>query len=212
MSQAYSTFIFDFDGTLADSLNHVVPLYNSIADHFGVPQVTATDVAQLRRMSTKEALDAYGVPLWKLPGIVRAVRARLRTQIDQLQPFAGIAETLATLKRAGTQCLLLSSNSRDNIETFLTHHRLNLFEHLTCGTSLFGKATRLRKLLAHASLMAANAVYIGDEVRDIEAAKAVGVSSIAVSWGYGERGTLLAAQPDHLIDQPQQLLQLALHG
>jgi phosphoglycolate phosphatase len=208
MPRSLTTFIFDFDGTLADSMNHVVPIYNDIADELGVPKMTAEDIPKLRRMGPKEAMDAFGIPLWKLPRILHAVRTRLREQIDRLEPFHGVAETLTGLKRAGARCLLLSSNSRENIEAFLLHHHLQLFERLTCGSSLFGKGARLRKVLVQASLLAANVAYVGDEVRDIEAAKSVGIQSIAVSWGYADRETLQRAAPDHLIDSPLQLLEL----
>jgi phosphoglycolate phosphatase len=208
MTKSLDAFIFDFDGTLADSMNHIVPLYNSVADRFGVPKVTPADIPRLRSMGPREAMEAYGVPFWKLPRIVHAVRMGLRERIDRLEPFGGINETLRSLKRAGARCLLLSSNSRDNVEAFLLNHRLNLFERLACGSSIFGKAARLRKVLAQASLLAANVAYVGDEVRDIDAAKSVGIQSIAVSWGYADRETLLAAGPDHLIDSPGQLLEL----
>ena len=174
--------------------------------------MTPADIPRLRSMGPREAMEAYGVPFWKLPRIVNAVRIRLREQIDRLEPFGGVSETLQSLKHAGARCLLLSSNSRDNVEAFLLNHRLNLFERLACGSSIFGKAARLRKVLAQASLLAANVAYVGDEVRDVDAAKRVGIQSIAVSWGYADRETLLAASPDHLIDSPGQLLGLCAAG
>jgi phosphoglycolate phosphatase len=205
-NQPLTAFIFDFDGTLADSLNHVVPLYNSVAPQFKVPQVTPADIPRLRRMGPRQAMDAYGVPLWKVPRILQAVRAKLREHIDQLEPFGGIGETLSTLSLTGSRCLLLSSNSRENVEAFLSRHRFDCFERLVCGSSLFGKGARLRKVLAQASLLAGSVAYVGDEVRDIEAAQNAGVQSIAVSWGYGDRESLLAAKPNYLIDRPEQLL------
>ncbi|HEY5955431.1 MAG TPA: HAD hydrolase-like protein [Polyangiaceae bacterium] len=205
-NQPLTAFIFDFDGTLADTMNHVVPLYNSVADRFKVPQLSPADIPRLRRMGPRQAMDAYGIPLWKVPRIMHAVTLKLREQIDRLEPFGGVAETLSTLSLTGTRCLLLSSNSRENVEAFLRRHRFDFFERLVCGTSLFGKGARLRNVLAQASLLAGSVAYVGDEVRDIEAARSVGVQSIAVSWGYADRETLLAAKPNYLIDRPEQLL------
>lgn len=189
-------------------MQHVIPLYNLVAEQFGVPSVTPADVTRLRRMGPREAIQAYGVPMWKVPRIVHAVRVRLREQIDRLEPFRGMSEALVALNGSGIRCLILSSNSRDNVEAFLQRHRLNLFERLACGTSLFGKAARLRKVLAQTSLVAANVAYVGDEVRDIEAARSAGIYSIAVTWGYADRESLKAARPDALIDSPEQLLEL----
>jgi len=47
--------------------------------------------------------------------------------------------------------------------------------------------------------------YVGDEVRDVEAAREVGVTSIAVSWGYAERAALTALEPSYLVNEPLEL-------
>lgn len=208
MPHPISTLIFDFDGTLVDSMHLTMHAYNRVADRYGVPKFDLGDLPRLRRMGPRQAMTAYDVPFWKVPLIVSAVRALLSEQLDQLKPFAGIDETLSQLRRAGTQCLLLSSNSRDNIRAFLERQHWPYFERITCGASLFGKGKRLRKVLAEARLHAPEVAYVGDEIRDVEAARSAGVQSIAVSWGYADRDALNAATPDHLIDSPEQLLPL----
>ena len=212
MREATTSFIFDFDGTLADSMPHVVPLYNSIAERFGVPQVSAEDVARLRSMSPTQALDAFGIPLWKVPSIMTAVRQGLRSRMDRLEPFDGIRDALAALRRSGANCLLLTSNSRENVEAFLTRHGLDVFARLSCGTSLFGKGPRLRRLLRESALRVENVAYVGDETRDVEAAKSVGMRSIAVTWGYAARESLLRAAPDLVVDHPRELERLSVRS
>ena len=50
--------------------------------------------------------------------------------------------------------------------------------------------------------------YIGDEVRDIEAAKEAGINSVAVTWGFSDLAQLKKAKPFALITKPEQLLDI----
>ncbi|HMA91947.1 MAG TPA: HAD hydrolase-like protein [Polyangiaceae bacterium] len=203
------TFIFDFDGTLVDSMHHALACFNESAHRYGLPQVSPEELPKLRRLGPKDAISEYGVPLWKIPMLVQAVRAGLRSRMQELEPFPGIKDFLHALKTVRkARCLLLTSNSRDNVEAFLARHEIAVFEHLSCGTSMFGKGARLRKLAERARLNPETSAYVGDEVRDIEAARSAGIRSIAVSWGYGDRQALASENPDFLLDEPAQLLAL----
>lgn len=198
--------IFDFDGTIADTMQHVLVVYNDVATRYDVPQIAPDQIPRLRSIGPKQAMAEYGVPFWKVPLVVQAVVTGLRERIHMLEPFAEVVELLTTIKRSGAKCCLLSSNSIDNVTLFLERHGIDVFDRLVCGASLFGKAARLRKLLKLAGLSRETTAYVGDEVRDIEAAKAVGMQSIAVSWGYAARPALVLAKPDRLFDAPAQLL------
>ena len=87
-------------------------------------------------------------------------------------------------------------------------HQLTMFEQVAGGASMFGKAGALKKLIEKGKLDPNRVHYVGDEVRDVAAAKAAGVRSIAVSWGYAQRAALAALNPDHIVDTPAQLVQL----
>ena len=70
---------------------------------------------------------------------------------------------------------------------------------------MFGKDKVLRKLLKIQKVPLGHAVYVGDETRDIDAARAVGISVIAVSWGAHSRSLLETREPDYLIDSVSEL-------
>jgi phosphoglycolate phosphatase len=103
---------------------------------------------------------------------------------------------------------ILSSNSTQNIQRFLARNQLQLFAHIEGGSSMLGKARGLRKLMKARKLDPSSVLYVGDEVRDVEAAHEAGVSSVAVSWGYADRAALAARKPTHLIDRPEDLVSL----
>ena len=197
--------IFDFDGTLADSERLTLSIYNEHAPRLGVPPVTADDVEHLRTLGPFDALKELNIPMWKVPRVVHAVRTGMHAQMGQLAPFPGIVEALHELRAGGAHCYVLSTNSASNIEAFLNRYDMNLFEKLAGGSSAFGKARYLRKLIRTERLAFDRAFYVGDEVRDIHAARDAGVRSVAVSWGYSARAALLERGPDVLVDAPSEL-------
>lgn len=203
-----SVAIFDFDGTLADSLDVVIDEYNRLAPRYRVKPIDRADLPRLRALRGPAALREHQVSLWKLPFLVRSMRSALHTRAAELRPFAGIPDALHALEQAGCRCSVLSTNSASNIQRFMRANQLNMFEHVAGGASMFGKAGALKKLMKRAKLEPARVHYVGDEIRDVAAAKAAGVRSIAVSWGYAKRDALAALKPDHIVDTPQQLVEL----
>lgn len=200
--------IFDFDGTIADSLELVLCEYNRIAPRFRIKPINREDLPRLRMMKGSAALKEHGVSFWKLPLLVSAVRSAMHKHMDGLKPCEGMAEALRALAESGCRCSVLSTNSSENIERFLERHELTLFEHVAGGSSMFGKARALSRLIAREKLDARQVYYVGDEVRDIDAAAAAGVRSIAVGWGYADRSALAAHSPTHIADRPDDLLRL----
>jgi phosphoglycolate phosphatase len=190
--------VFDFDGTLADSLSETIAVYNDEAD-------TAPDLPRLRAMRPWDVLRALHIPMWKVPLILAAVRRGMRDRIERVEPFAGVGAAVSGLRQAGARCAILSSNGRGNVERFLARHAMDEFEWVQCGASAFGKASRLRSLLKSLKPLPAASCYVGDEVRDVVAAEEVGLRSVAVTWGYSSRSALEAARPDLLVDTPEQL-------
>ncbi len=204
MRGARGLVLFDFDGTIADSLVTVVEVYNELAPSLGIPSIDASD-AELRHMSPREALRARDIPLWKVPRMMAAVRAGLRDRMHAIPPFPGVDDAIGALHEAGFRCGIVSSNARENIERFLARRRIDGLEILGTGTSLFGKGAVLRKVLRKERAEAARAFYVGDEVRDVAAAAEAGMRSVAVSWGYASRRALAAAGPDFLVDHADEI-------
>jgi len=204
--------IFDFDGTLADSLELVITEYNRIAPRFRTRLIDREQLPRLRKLKAGPAMKEHNVSFWKLPLLVSSMRSAMHAHVDGLKAYDGIAPALRTLHEAGCRCSILSTNSNQNIARFLARHDLRLFEHIAGGASMFGKARALKRLIARAQFDVRQVVYIGDEARDVEAAARAGVRSIAVSWGYADRGVLAAHSPTHMADRPDDLVRLLSPG
>ena len=76
------------------------------------------------------------------------------------------------------------------------------FTHYACGASLFGKARRLRALIRDAGVAPSETLYVGDEIRDHQAATEAGCAFGAVAWGYTRADALAARTPAHLFVRP----------
>jgi phosphoglycolate phosphatase-like HAD superfamily hydrolase len=202
--------IFDFDGTIADSLEQVVLAYNEAAASLGLTAVTCDDIARMRSMKPFDAIRAMQVPMWKLPFVVARVRSGMRRRMHLLRPFPGLDAALRRLCDGGCQCYVLSTNTAENIQGFLAHHGMEHFHKVAGGSSLFGKARQIKKLIKRERLDRHEVFYVGDEVRDIAAAREAGVRIISVGWGYSARDALAAEGPDFLVDEPGQLVDVLL--
>jgi phosphoglycolate phosphatase len=117
----------------------------------------------------------------------------------------GIVAALSDLAATGCALGVLTSNSRENAERFLSRHGFPSFAQIVGGVGLFGKAKALRQLLRSRSAGAERCAYVGDEVRDVEAAREVGMPVVAVGWGYNDPKALEKAGPDAQVVRPSAL-------
>jgi phosphoglycolate phosphatase len=200
----YSLVIFDLDGTLADSFPWFRRNLNGVADRFAFRRVAEHEVESLRHADTREILARLQVASWKLPAIARHMRALKSQRLDEIALFDGVAAMLRTLFLAGCQLALVSSDSEANARRQLGDLAA-LFRHFDCGAAVFGKAGKFRRVVRRAGARPADAIAIGDEIRDIEAARAAGIACGAVGWGYAPMDALRALAPDLSFDRVDEI-------
>ena len=191
----YELAIFDSDGTLADTLPWMRSVFNELAEEYGFRKVQPHEYDQFRDLHGRALLKALDLPLWKLPRVVNGMRRKMAGHIGKLSPFPGVAEMLRRLSDSGMQLGVVSSNSRANVEQILGARTAGLVNHFACGVSMFGKAARLRAVVRASGVAPRQAIYVGDEIRDAEAARAAGVAFGAVAWGQHSAAALRAQTP-----------------
>jgi len=201
------TLVFDFDGTLADTMMAYGEAWNKVAAGMGLKQITPEEILFLRHRTPKEILNYLGLSLLKLPWVAKKMRGELNRIITELNDFPGIKEALARLNSFGYPLGILTSNSRENVEAFLKNRDLEWFDFIYSGSRIFGKSTILKFFLKKHGLTPREAIYICDEVRDIEAAQKVGLKVVAVSWGFNSGEVLAQECPEVLVHQPDELTQ-----
>lgn len=197
---AYKLAIFDFDGTLADSFPWFTHVINDTADKFRFRRVEAHEIDGLRGKSSRQMMQILGVSAWKLPFIGNYIRKRKAQDLHAIPLFAEAPAALRRLHDAGMTLAIVSSNSEANIRAMFGTDTAALIAHYECGSSLHGKAKRFRAVLRKTRLTPADAISIGDELRDIEAAREAGIAFGAVTWGYTHGAAMKAAGPDFAFD------------
>jgi phosphoglycolate phosphatase len=197
----YSLVIFDLDGTLADSFPWFIGSLNTVADQFRLRRVGEHEIEPLRRADVPDILKHLGVSRWRLPMIARYMRQLKSTQLDTISLFPGVEETLRTLKAGGVTLTLVSSDNEQNAKAVLGPELAALFSQYNCSAALFGKAGKFRRVMKRAGVKPYQVLAIGDEVRDLNAARTAGIDFAAVTWGYTAPEKLRTFKPDIVFER-----------
>ncbi|WP_297511544.1 HAD family hydrolase [uncultured Caulobacter sp.] len=190
----YELVIFDFDGTLADSAAWMMRAVNPMARRYGFKTVTDEEIEMLRGRPTREVIRYLGVSPWKLPLIARAGKKLMAADAHTIPLFPETERMLKALHAAGVKIAVVSSNSEQVIRRVLGPELEHLISLYACGASLFGKARKFKQVTAR-GVSRDKVICIGDETRDIEAARAVGLDCGAVGWGYAKPSLLAEHRP-----------------
>jgi phosphoglycolate phosphatase len=178
------------------------------ADEFGYRRLSPAEVEALRGQDNRAVMAAMGVKMWQLPRIARHMRQVAFDRAGEITLFPAIDAMLAALASAGIRIAVVSSNREDVIRRVLGADLAALVTDFDCGAAIFGKATKFRRVVRRSGLDAARAVGVGDEARDVDAARAAGIASVAVTWGYATPELLASRSPTHVVTGVSELRSL----
>jgi phosphoglycolate phosphatase len=202
--------IFDFDGTIADSLRSGIDIFNSIHLKYKLPFITDVEMEEFRSEGIFALKKKLKVPFYRVPFLISELRQLISGKIDGVHPFKGVPEFLRQLDEKGYHLSILTSNSEENVRRFLDNHDIRMFTHIHGGSGLFNKHRKLKQFMKTLGADKSNSIYVGDEVRDIVSARKLGLPMIAVTWGYNSRSVLLHFKPEFIVDSIEELNKLFL--
>jgi len=197
--------IFDFDGTVADTLDIAIQVASTYARQVNPVLMNKKN---LRSMTMREVFRAFNITLFHIPFFLHKYRSELSKQILTV-PIA--TKDLSLILRALHKKHILgvlTSNSAKNVRAFLIKNKLNYFDFIYAENTVFGKQHMLKHLMNKHRFKPEQTYYVGDETRDIDAARKAGITSVAVAWGFNERKLLAKYQPDFLLNNPKALLKI----
>ena len=204
----YLTILFDFDGTLADTGELALRTLNTLAPEFGLTPITREEIPALKMLSAWQLLvRRSGIPLWNLIKIwklERRAREEFARHAEEIRLFAGIPEMVQALRAVGVEIGIVSSNDREIVVDALNRAGIQV-DFIHSGSRLFGKARAIKEALREYDVVRSRVVYVGDELRDVEACKKAGIDMIAVGWGFNAPEALRASGA-RLAATPQELL------
>ena len=202
------TVIFDLDGTIADSFGIGLEVANSLATKYSYDPII--DSPTIRDLSFKEFLISH-LKLGKIRLILwaREVKRLLSQRSDDVKVFTDIKEMLEDLKQNNVKLGILTSNNKKNTTKILKNNEImDLFDFIYTNSSVFGKWRTLKKLLKREQIDKKNAIYIGDEIRDIDSCKKLDVKIIAVTWGANSAKILKETGANYYATTPKDIVKI----
>ena len=199
--------IFDFDGTIADTFRLSIGIFEKMTRR---PEVFSdAEIERLRGLSGLHVIQELRIRPWLVPFMLIRGRSMMRRSLPSIQVFKGMKPLIAELHEQGIPLYITSSNSTSNILEFLRAQGMDrYFVRVYGNVGIFGKARVLRKVIKGNRLDPAQVTYVGDENRDIEAAKHVGIRNVAVTWGFNTAALLETHAPDAIANTPAELAKI----
>jgi phosphoglycolate phosphatase len=201
----YKLVIFDFDGTLADTLPYLISVINRLAGRYRFPRIDPAQMDALRGLDARQIIKHYRLPAWKIAIAGFDYRRMMKRDLHMIPLFPGVGRLLQHLSDQGVQQAMVSSNGKNIIKGVLGSNAAHI-RHYECRASLHDKSGKIRKVLRKCGVAAHEAIYIGDEIRDMHAAKKVGMAFGAVTWGYTLPEALQRQAPNMLFDSVDDLI------
>jgi len=203
--------IFDLDGTLVNSFDLFISVYNSLAKRHCIKSLSMGDVERLRYLSPREIMKWAGMPYWRLPWIARDFVRLMSQRQNEMRLFDGVERVLYELHEQCIRLAVVSSNSLENCQRMLGADICSRMDCIEGGASLFGKHRRIQRVLTTLGVQPNRAMYVGDQLSDADAARAAGVRFGAVSWGYGAPEALARQRPDIMFSSIEDISLLTIH-
>jgi len=200
-------FLFDFDGVLADSLDLYAEAVARCLERIGTPIVKdREDYLALFEGNFYESMASRGVDL---AAFVRAAKEIMPgIDYDSMRPYEGLIPVLESLKKDHLLAVI-SSNGSKTIRKMLARFGFDpYFEEVFGSDFRVSKKEKIDHALAKYGIPPQRTFYIGDTTGDIVEARAAGVRTVAVTWGWHDRERLAASRPDFLVDTPEGLLRI----
>ena len=206
MSLRWPVVLFDLDGTLVNTVPLILESYAVAFEEVLGQRVEESVVRPLVGMTLWDALAGHE----RIDDLIAAYRRFNLAHLEELQEdYEGVPDLVGSLRDRGAEIGVVTSKGRETAQRSLA---AGGFGSLIPILAAQGETRRhkphpdpLLKALDHLGRAAAEAVYVGDSVWDLEAARAAGTGAVGVTWGAAPRDALLAVRPDAVVDTPDEL-------
>lgn len=206
----YKLVIFDWDGTIINSIGLIVHSIKKTAEEFKVPAPTDEQIRKFISFnSTTHLLELF--PALDERKTVAAFRQHYVNSLDKEQPFPGAEKTLQALTKRGLHLAIATNKVRSALDSSMHHHKLtSYFSTIRTADGAYAKPHPgvIYTILAEMQLRPDHALMIGDSPCDMLVAKNSGIDAVAVSYGISSKDHLLSHEPVACIDHIEKLLDL----
>lgn len=214
--------LFDLDGTLTDPGTGITACVRYALQSFGIEETDQAKLEQFIGPPLQDSfMDFYGFDAGQAQAAVEKYRERFQdTGIFENEVYEGIPKMLHTLQSKGFFLAVASSKPQVFVERILDHFDLHKYFKVVVGSELDGTRSNkdevvqeaLNRLFAYKPIQKGQVYMIGDRKFDVEGAKALGVESVGVTYGYGSMEELKAAKADYIVRSVEELEKFLLRG
>jgi len=212
--QQYSTYIFDLDGTLLDTLDDLAAAVNYALRTYGMPEHSRDDVRRfvgngVRMLMTRAIPDGEQNPQFE--EVFNSFRQYyLNHSLDTTRPYDGVPEMLAALKQRGCRLAVVSNKFCAATQELCRHFfpdtiEVAVGEHEAEGIRKKPAPDTVNEALSQLGVDRENAVYVGDSDVDLQTARNAGLPCISVLWGFRDKDFLLVHGATTFITSPKEL-------
>ena len=206
------TILFDLDGTLTDSGEGIINCAVMTLEHYGCPIPDREELRSFVGPPLHETFIKYGIPADQTDEAIRIYRSRyVPIGAYENTPYPGIRELLENLKTQGHTLYVATSKPEAMSVKILEHFGMAHYFDRICGASLDSSRSNKEDVIAYLlelSGRAENIVMVGDTKFDVIGAKAHGIPTIGVTWGYGKEEDMVNAGAAAIARTMEQLLEL----
>lgn len=208
----YQLLIFDWDGTLVDSIGRIVDAMHRAADVCDLARRSDAQVKGIIGLGLPEAIRSLYPELIE-PACVDRFRHSysehyLALEVEPSALFPGVAEALEAFRAQGYRLAVATGKSRHGLQRVLEGRGwLNYFDTTRCADETASKPNplMLEEILAHCGVAARRALMVGDSPFDLQMAARAGVDSVAVGYGAQSLAVLREHGPKLAIENFAQL-------
>lgn len=209
MDNQKPTILFDFDGTLAETMMLIHRVFNQLSSVYRYRHLPEEEIEAVRHLTIHEFIDHVGMAVWKVPIVAIHARRLMHREIHEIHPPKGLADVLTQIHESDRYHMdILTSNRSKNVHAFLGQHAIDWFDEVHSTRSILSKKRRVKKYIKERGIEPKSLFYVGDTSVDVESARLAGAQSVAVAWGLNTIEALARSNPDYLVEHPRELLKI----
>jgi phosphoglycolate phosphatase len=202
----YKYIVFDFDGTLADSIAVQNKILNELASKHHLDNIRPEDFKNRDNLTVRKKVQM----LTLVVKIQSEFKSLYNQNISDVKPFDDVLSLLSLLNEQGYGVAIISSNAKENIEKFLKLNSIDFKISILSAKGLFGKHKAFTKFVKQHQCSVKDILYIGDEIRDVKACKKSGVDIVFAKWGMDADKDITSYNIKFIASSPLELQQFLI--
>lgn len=202
---AKTAVIFDFDGTIFNSIPWILKAINKLAPSYGREPITEEGFESLRSSTIQDLIKKFKLPFYQIPVLLLKSRHEVEKDLDKIGLYEGMTDVIRELDAKGYKLGILSSSPKKNIEHILLKFGISQIQFVQSEINIFGKSSALLKACADHGIRKENLMYVGDEIRDLQACRKAGIDIISVTWGLNNEEGLRKHGADNIAQKPSDI-------